>query len=67
MRDRLLISPTGSKMQVVAVGLFRAFVEDVQIVYPTPRIFTEPKNYTAGIGPLHILSLAAFGSILSEP
>ena len=45
MRDRLLISPTGSKMQVVAVGLFRAFIEDVQIVYPTPRVFTEPKNY----------------------
>ena len=63
MRDRLLISPTGSKMQVVAVGLFRAFVEDVQIVYPTPRVFTEPKNYTTGIGKLHILPLSAFGSI----
>jgi len=63
MRDRLLISPTGSKMQTVAVGLFRAFVEDVQIVYPTPRVFTEPKNYTTGIGPLHILQLGAFGSI----
>lgn len=60
MRDRLLISPTGSKMQVVAVGLFRAFVEDVQIVYPTPRVFTEPKNYTTGVGPLHILPLGAF-------
>jgi len=63
MRDRLLISPTGSKMQVVAAGLFRAFVEDVQIVYPTPRVFTEPKNYTTGIGKLHILPLGAFGSI----
>ncbi len=63
MRDRLLISPTGSKMQVVAVGLFRAFVEDVQIVYPTPRVFTEPKNYTTGIGRLHVLPLSAFGSI----
>src|ERR1035441_8750950 len=63
MRDRLLVSPTGSKMQVVAVGLFRAFVEDVQIVYPTPRVFTEPKNYTTGIGKLHILPLGAFGSI----
>jgi hypothetical protein len=63
MRDRLLISPTGSKMQVVAVGLFSAFVEDVQIVYPTPRVFTEPKNYTTGIGQLNILPLGAFGSI----
>jgi len=63
LRDRLLISPTGSKMQVVAVGLFRAFVEDVQIVYPTPRIFTEPKNYTTGVGPLHLVPLSAFDSI----
>lgn len=63
MRDRLLISPTGSKMQAVAVALFRAFVEDVQIVYPTPRVFTDSKNYTTGIGELHILPLAAFESI----
>lgn len=60
MRDRLLISPTGSKMQVVGVGLFRAFVKDVQIVYPTPRIFTEPKNYTTGVGQLHLVPLSAF-------
>lgn len=63
MRDRLLISPTGSKMQVVAVGLFRVFVEDVQIVYPTPLMFPKPKNYTTGTGQLHILPLGAFGSI----
>jgi hypothetical protein len=63
MRDRLLISPTGSKMQVVAVGLFRAFVEDVQIVYPTPWIFTEPKHYTTGIGKLHLVPLSAFDSV----
>ena len=63
MRDRLLVSPTGSKMQVVAVGLFRAFVEDVQIVYPTPRVYTEPNNYTTGVGKLYILPLGAFDSI----
>lgn len=63
VRDRLLISPTGSKMQAVAVGLFRAFVEDVQIVYPTPRIFTEPKNYTTGVGQLHLLPLDDFDAI----
>jgi hypothetical protein len=60
MRDRLLISPTGSKMQTVAVALFRTFVEDVQIVYPTPRIFTEPKNYTTGVGQVHLLPLSNF-------
>lgn len=61
-RERLLISPTGSKMQTVAVGIFRAFVQDVQIVYPTPQGFRNPNSYTSGIGPLHILPLANFTS-----
>ena len=47
-RERLLISPTGSKMQTVAVGIFRAFMDDVQIVYPTPKEFRSP--YTEGCG-----------------
>jgi hypothetical protein len=59
-RERLLISPTGSKMQSVAVGIFRTFVQDVQIVYPTPQNFCNPAGYTFGIGPLHILSLGHF-------
>ncbi len=58
-RERLVISPTGSKMQTVAVGLFRAFVRDVQLVYPTPRDFHSPAHYTHGIGPLHVLPLDA--------
>jgi hypothetical protein len=62
-RERLLISPTGSKMQAVAVGIFRAIVEDVQIVYPTPRSFLKPDNYTIGLGPLHLLSLEPFGKV----
>jgi hypothetical protein len=59
-RDRLLVSPTGSKMQTVAVGVFRALVKDVQIVYPTPESYLKPDRYTVGIGPLHSLSLAQF-------
>lgn len=63
VRDRLLVSPTGSKMQTVAVGLFRALLEDVQIVYPTPREFRSPKEYTTGVGQLHVLPLSVFGEI----
>ncbi|HTE93576.1 MAG TPA: hypothetical protein VK678_08705, partial [Bradyrhizobium sp.] len=59
-RERLLVSPTGSKMQSVAVGLFRAFVKDVQIVYPTPKEFRSPTNYTKGIGQLYTLPLDVF-------
>jgi len=59
-RERLLVSPTGSKMQTVAVGLFRAFLDDVQIVYPTPEEFTTPKNYTRGVSQMYSLPLDAF-------
>ncbi|HXR49223.1 MAG TPA: hypothetical protein VN784_17455 [Candidatus Limnocylindrales bacterium] len=57
-RERLLVSPTGSKMQTVAVGIFRALIEDVQIVFPTPLSYLKPDGYTRGIGPLHLLPLA---------
>jgi hypothetical protein len=63
MRERLLISPTGSKMQAVAVGLARAFIEDIQIVYPTPRQFHSPKCYTTGAGQMYLLSLEPFSRV----
>ncbi len=57
MFDRLVVAPTGSKMQAVAVGLFRAALHDVQIVYPTPQVFTEPERYTLGLRQLYQLDL----------
>jgi hypothetical protein len=66
VRERLLISPTGSKMQAVAVGIFRSFVEDVQIVYPTPRGFQRPDKYTEGIGDMHLLALEPFSISLNS-
>jgi hypothetical protein len=47
-------------MQTVAVAIFRALVEDVQIVYPTPVSYLKPSGYTLGIGQLHLLPLAQF-------
>ncbi len=61
--ERILISPTGSKMQAVAVGILRSFLQDVQIVYPTPRNFLKPQKYTEGVGPMHLLSLEPFSAI----
>lgn len=61
--ERIIIAPTGSKMQTVAVGIFRAFMEDIQIVYPTPRIFPKPKKYTAGVRQLYQLQLDSFSDI----
>ena len=59
MYDRLVIAPTGSKMQAVAVALFRAVLHDVQIVYPTPQIFAEPDDYTVRVRQLYQLDLPA--------
>jgi hypothetical protein len=58
--ERIIVSPTGSKMQAVAVGLFRHFVEDVQVVYPTPREFTSPQHYTHGSRAVYCLPLREF-------
>ena len=57
---RLVISPTGSKMQSLAVGVVCAFLRDVQVAYPTPRLFAAPADYTQGVGHLYRLSLEQF-------
>ncbi|HXF39417.1 MAG TPA: hypothetical protein VN687_06870 [Blastocatellia bacterium] len=60
IRERLIVSPTGSKMQTVAVAIFRSFIEDVQIVFPTPLNFLAPEHYTVGEGDMHLLPLEQF-------
>ncbi len=62
--EKLIIAPTGSKMQTVAVGLFRAFLADLQIVFPKESHFEDPDNYTKGIRQIYSLSLAPFYSLL---
>lgn len=58
--ERILIAPTGSKMQAVATGIFRTYMDDVQIVYPTPRSFAPPERFTQGVRQLYHLPLDAF-------
>ena len=48
-RNKLIISPTGSKMQSVAVGVVVGFLPDLQVVYPAPRSFPSPERYTSGV------------------
>ena len=62
IQERLLISPTGSKMQTVSVGIFRSLIEDVQIIYPTPQDFCSPDGYTLGATTMHLLSLGLFSA-----
>ena len=65
-RERLLVSPTGSKMQAVAVGLFRAIQGDIQIVYPTPKEFRAHDDYTRGVRQLYSLPLSVFASVMAS-
>lgn len=58
--NSIVLSPTGSKMQTVAVGIFRGFVQDVQIIYPTPLRFTNPTEHTQGIKQVYELNLTPF-------
>ena len=52
MFDRMLVAPTGSKMQAVAVGMVRSVLTDLQVVYPTPQEFNVG-HYTKGVGRVH--------------
>lgn len=58
--NSLVLSPTGSKMQTVAVGIFRGFVRDIQIIYPTPLHFTDPTDHTHGAKQVYELNLDSF-------
>ena len=58
--EKLVVVPTGSKMQSVAVGLACGYLRDVQVVYPTPRVFAAPADYTQGVGALYRLPLRSF-------
>jgi len=60
---KIIVSPTGSKMQSVAVGLVCGFLKDLQVVYPTPQSFPKPSNYTTGIRNVYQLSLATFAGV----
>ena len=64
--ERIVVAPTGSKMQTVAVGIFRAFLDDIQIVYPTPHLFPKPDKYTTGSRKMYRLDLDSFSEISKD-
>jgi hypothetical protein len=64
--EKLVISPTGSKMQSVAVGIACGFLRDIQVVYPTPRSFPSPANYTKGSRATYRLCLEPFSVLTTN-
>lgn len=61
--DKLILAPSGSKMQSVAIGLARSFLSDIQVVYPTPQEFLQPEGHTLGARSVYTLDLAEFSEI----
>jgi len=58
--EKLVIAPTGSKMQTVGLALVRTHLNDIQIVYPTPKSFVNPGAYTKGVKAVYSLDLSDF-------
>ena len=57
--EKIVIAPTGSKMQTLALGLLCGWFKDLQIVYPTPKTFAAAE-YTRSARSIHMLRLATF-------
>jgi hypothetical protein len=58
--ERLVVAPTGSKMQAVGLGIVRAYLDDIQVIYPIPRAFENPESYTLGVKEMYEISLSSF-------
>jgi hypothetical protein len=59
-REKLVLSPTGSKMQAAAVGIMCGWFHDLQVVYPAPKVFAPASDYTRGVRGILSLPLAGF-------
>jgi len=60
---RMLLAPSGSKMQTVASYLVKALHPDIHIEYPSPEGFAP--EYSTGIGTRWLLNLGTFSQRLA--
>lgn len=65
-RQKLVVVPTGSKMQSVAVAIVVGFLDDFQVVYPAPRSFPAPANYTRGVQTIYSLDLGMIADCMQR-
>lgn len=61
---RILLAPSGSKLQTVGCSLVKALHPDIHIEYPSPEGFTA--EYSTGIGTTWILELGNLAKRLEE-
>ena len=62
--NRIILAPTGSKMQSVACGLFKVCCPDVHVEYPTPESFFVPGYSSSEVKAIHHLEMAEYSSYL---
>jgi hypothetical protein len=60
---RVLIAPSGSKMQTVACSLMKALHPDIHIEYPSPEGFAS--EYSTGIGDRWVVEIGVFSERLA--
>ena len=60
---RILIAPSGSKLQTVSCFLVKALHQDIHIEYPSPEGFFQ--SYSSGIGPWWSIDLGRLTKLLS--
>ena len=64
--NRIIIAPTGSKMQAVACALFKICCPDVHIEYPTPESYFIKGFSSSEIKQIHELKLPLFSSLMNK-
>lgn len=62
INHRLIIAPTGSKMQALGTYIVKALHPDIQIEYPTPKGFLS--GYSRNIGKQHFVSFGLLGDFI---
>jgi hypothetical protein len=62
--NRVMLAPTGSKMQTLACFIVASVHRDIHVEYPTPKGFLD--TYSEGIGGSWIVEIPGLGGLVSE-
>jgi hypothetical protein len=66
LSNRMILAPTGSKMQAVACALLKICCPDVHVEYPTAESFFIPGFTSSEVKEIHHLEMARFADYVRE-
>jgi hypothetical protein len=61
---RIIVAPTGSKLQALACGLFKVCAPEIHVEYPTPESFFIEGYSSKEVACIHELCLPAFATFM---